>query len=107
MSTCAILGILFAIMPQLLVATSSTGQQTGDSLQGLPGLLLDLWIIDLVAISVSVDHVALTLSIIPFICILPTLLIISVNDSEMFLRTIILAVTTFAFIVARYIANTL
>jgi hypothetical protein len=38
---------------------------------------------------------------------LPTLLIISMSDSEMFLRTLVLAIMTTGFIIARYIANSL
>ena len=106
-TTTALLGLVLTIMPQILLVGSSNSQPASGSLQGFSELLLDLWIIDLVAISVSVEHVALTLSIIPFLVVLPTLLMISMTDCEMFLRTLVLATVTFGFIVARYVANSL
>jgi hypothetical protein len=62
MSTTALLGLVLAIMPQILLTGSPTGHPGNGSLQELSEVLLDLWVIDLVAISVSVDHVALTLA---------------------------------------------
>lgn len=107
MSTAALLGLVLAIMPQLALDSSATTQSVNGSLQELSGALLDIWIIDIIAISVSVDHVALTLSIIPFLCIFPTALLISINDYQTFMRTITLAILTFGFIVARYVANSI
>jgi hypothetical protein len=107
MSTAALLGLVLAVMPQLALDGSAATQPGNGSLQELSNALINIWIIDIIAISVSVDHVALTLSIIPFLCIFPAALLISINDYQTFMRTLTLAILTLGFIVARYVANSI
>jgi predicted ferric reductase len=84
-----------------------SGQQSLGSMGQLLDSLLGVWAIDLIVISLSVDEVSLTLSIIPFICIFPTALMICLSNSEEFARIIALAMLTIVFVIARYLANSL
>ncbi|WXG43074.1 MAG: hypothetical protein WED04_03265 [Promethearchaeati archaeon SRVP18_Atabeyarchaeia-1] len=106
MSTVALLSLILVVLPQ--VAITGTSAQSGyDPLQELSGVLLNMWIIDMIAISVSVDHIALVVSIIPFLFIFPTALVISMLDTEIFVRILMLGILTVGFAVARYIANSI
>jgi hypothetical protein len=106
-STVALLSLTLAIVPHLFGAQSTPDQQSLGSMEQLLDNLLSIWAIDLIVISLSVDEVSLTLSIIPFLCIFPTVLMICLADSEEFARIVALAVLTVVFVIARYIANSL
>jgi hypothetical protein len=104
-STVALLGLVLTITPQMLQSSTAASQQTQNQLLGLSMILQYAWIIDLIAISVSVDNVALTLSMILFLCIFPIALLVSVANPEAFVRILVTGFLTFGFVVARYIAN--
>jgi hypothetical protein len=105
LSTVALLSLALAIVPQLFGTQPVDYQQNFGSMGQLLSNLLSIWAIDLIVISLSVDEVSLTLSIIPFLCIFPTALMISLVDSEEFARIVVLAVLTIVFVIARYLAN--
>ena len=107
MCTGALLTLALAIAPQFLLANSSSVQSASDPLQGLLRTLLNLWFVDLVVIAVSVEHISLTISTIPFMCIFPTLLVISFGDFGTFARIVLLAALTISFIIARYVGNSI
>lgn len=106
-STVALLSLALAIVPQLFGAQTALDQQSFGSMGQLLENLFSIWAIDLIVISLSVDDVSLTLSIIPFLGIFPTALIISLADGKMFLRIIGLTTLTLVFVVARYLANSI
>jgi len=106
-STVALLSLALAIVPQLFGAQASPDQQSLGSMAMALGNLLSVWAIDLIVISLSVDEVSLTLSIIPFLCIFPTALMICLADGEAFARIIGLALLTIVFVFARYLGNSL
>jgi hypothetical protein len=107
LSTVALLSLALAIVPQLFGAQSALGQQNYDSMRELLDKLLRIWAIDLIVISLSVDHISLSLSIIPFLCIFPTALMICLADAETFGKIIGLAILTIVFVLARYLANSI
>jgi hypothetical protein len=104
-STVALLSLALVIVPQLFGAPPAPDQQSLGSMGQLLDNLLSIWAIDLIVISLSVDEVSLTLSIIPFLCIFPTALMICLVDSREFARIVVLAVLTIVFVIARYLAN--
>jgi hypothetical protein len=106
-STVALLSLAVAIVPQLSVAQTTFNEQSSGLIEELLGNLLRVWALDIIVISLSVDHVSLSLSIIPFLCIFPTALIICLADYETFMRIIGLAILTIVFVIARYLANSI
>jgi hypothetical protein len=105
--TIALLALALAVMPQFISISVSSSQSAYDPSQEFMSTLLNLWLVDLVVVSVSVEHVSLTLSTIPFVCIFPTALIVSMGDYDAFARILLLAVLTIGFVVARFIANSI
>jgi hypothetical protein len=107
MSTVALLSLALAIVPQLFGGQSALDPESYASMSDLLDSLLRIWAIDLVVISISIEHVSLSLSIIPFLCIFPTALMICLADGETFIRMIGLGILTIVFVLARYLANSL
>jgi hypothetical protein len=107
MSTVALLSLALAIVPQLFGGQSALDPQSYASMRDLLDSLLRIWAIDLIVISLSVEDVSLSLSIIPFLCIFPTALMICLADNETFIRMIGLGILTIVFVLARYLANSL
>jgi hypothetical protein len=106
-STVALLSLTLAIVPGMLGTQVLSNQQSLGSMGQLVDSLLGVWAIDLILISLSVDEVSLTLSIIPFLCIFPIALMICLSNSKEFARIIALAMLTIVFVIARYLANSL
>jgi hypothetical protein len=106
-STVALLSLAVAIVPQLSVAQTAFTEQSSDLMEELLGNLLKVWALDIIVISISVDHVSLSLSIIPFLCIFPTALLIGLAEYETFMRILGLAILTIVFVFARYLANSI
>jgi len=105
LSAVALLSLALAIVPQLFGSQPAVSGQAVGSPEQLLNSILSIWAIDLVVISISVDEVSLTLSIIPFLCIFPTALMICLVNGEEFARVVALGVLTIVFVIARYLAN--
>ena len=106
-STVALLSLALMIVPQLFGTQSTLDQQSYNSIGQLFDNLLRVWALDLIVISLSVDEVSLSLSIIPFLCLFPTALVISATDITTFARIIGLGVLTIVFAFARYLSNSI
>jgi hypothetical protein len=106
-TTVLLLFLAMSIIPHLFFTNSISSQPDYEPADGLLSTILRVWAVDIVAISISVDHTALTLSVIPFVCILPVALIACMPDCEAFMSVVGLALLTTIFVIARYIANSM
>jgi len=106
-TTVLLLFLAMSITPHLFFADPISSQPDYGPAGELFGTILRVWAIDIIAISLSVDHTSLCLSVIPFVCIFPVALVICVADYEAFTGIVGLALLTIIFVIARYIANSM
>jgi len=106
-TTVVLLFLAMSVTPHLFFANPISSQPDYGPASEVMSTILRVWAVDIIAISLSVDHTSLSLSAIPFVCIFPVALVICAADYEAFTSVIGLALLTIIFVIARYIANSM
>nr|MDO8134269.1 hypothetical protein [Candidatus Njordarchaeum guaymaensis] len=106
-TTVLLLFLALSITPNLFITNTLSSQPGYVTAGEVLSIIQSVWAIDIIVISLSVDHTSLSLSVIPFVCILPVALMICVADYQAFMSVVGLALLTIIFVIARYIANSM